>query len=546
MEFVDGADLVTELARTGPFTIADALAVAFQVGLALQHLYENGVVHRDLKPTNLIRDRKTRAVKVLDLGLSRIIHPDAGAESAALTQAGTIIGTPDYMAPEQGQDVRIADVRSDLYALGCTLYFLLSGRVPFPGGTTIEKILRHCQETPTPITTFRPDLPPEVVAVLDRLMARHPDDRFQTPAELIAALTVLGTVAPPAAGTGSNPSLSVAAATRPTPNPSQSATEVTSLATTGDGSNWRVALAEVIARDSTLSGSHPQPPLRPAVPLRDYRSAFVAGGGLVAAVVLLAVAIIPWGKWFPGPPPPPPPPDEPKALRDRVAKWLETRDPVVAAQLRADVSAAYRKAAGTPDGLALAGLLKRLPSPIDKLPDASPSLVIGTPRPPVAHVAVSADGKLVVSGGADRVIRVWDAADLTERRAVADQPHPLQRVAVTPDGKWVGGADGSQTRDGGLVQVPHARVADAAGKPHGQAVQGLSIAFSPDGKSALVGGFEEAAVWDAGMTQFRRWLKSDGMNWTSAVAFSADGKTAFTGGNHAATGRPTTTSSSGT
>lgn len=554
MEYVDGRDLVSEVER-GPLSIADALAVGFQVALALQHLYENGVVHRDLKPTNLIRDRKTRAVKVLDLGLSRIINPDPAVESTALTQAGTIIGTPDYMAPEQGQDVRQADTRSDLYSLGCTLYFLLSGRVPFPGGTTIEKILRHCQDRPVPIQSLRPDLPLEVVAVIERLMCRQPDDRFQTPAELIAALTVLGTLPPTPGGlatgaTGSNPSLHVKPLGNPTTNPDLgTASTMATVVTTNPDSSWRVALAEVIARDSTISGRHPQPPSSQKIRLREYRSALFAAGGLVAAVLLLTVAIIPWNQWF-GAPPPTQAADEPRALRDRVAKWLETRDASAAPILRADTAAAMRKAAGTADAITLAGYLKRLPSPLDKLPEPPAGLTINSSQArhhgPIHHLAVSADGKTLVSGGWDRTLRIWDPETLALRLEKTTHQTPIFRVAASRQGRRIAGASGFSTIDRDEEGFERTLVAfDIPSKSEilrlsNEANGGgwcLSAAFTADG-NILAGQFEAATLWNVGAKghKLARIFSSPGMNWCTSVAISADGKTAFSGGNHALAG----------
>ncbi|MFO0824339.1 MAG: serine/threonine-protein kinase [Gemmataceae bacterium] len=203
MEYVEGEDLAREVQCRGPFPIAEAAEVTFQITLALQHLYEAGIVHRDLKPTNLIRDRKTGAVKILDLGLARILRRDGEADlqSGSLTQVGSVFGTPDFMAPEQGQAAKLADGRSDLYSLGCVLYFLLTaGAVSWRHGN--RKIIRHNTEAPRPVSDFRTDTPPELLLVLNRLLAKNPTARYQTPAELVAALTSLGftsTVAIPGA-----------------------------------------------------------------------------------------------------------------------------------------------------------------------------------------------------------------------------------------------------------------------------------------------------------------------------------------------------------
>src|SRR5207237_8249292 len=148
-----------------------------------QHAHEHGLVHRDIKPSNLLLTPAGQ-VKVLDLGLA-LLQSDQPA-SAELTATGQIMGTLDYMAPEQASDTHRVDIRADLYSLGCTLYYLLAGRVPFPGGNTYAKLLRHREEQPEPVERIRPGLPTAVSAVVGRLMAKDPAGRFQPPAELAA------------------------------------------------------------------------------------------------------------------------------------------------------------------------------------------------------------------------------------------------------------------------------------------------------------------------------------------------------------------------
>jgi serine/threonine-protein kinase len=139
-------------------------------------------------------------VKVLDLGLARLRAPDAdsddgttppapaGVVTDTLTRDGTVMGTPDYMAPEQAANTAAADIRADLYSLGCTLFAVLTGRVVFPGGDALDKMRRHAEEDPPPLVELRPDVPPRLAAVVARLMAKDPADRYQTPAEAVAAL----------------------------------------------------------------------------------------------------------------------------------------------------------------------------------------------------------------------------------------------------------------------------------------------------------------------------------------------------------------------
>src|SRR5438105_8836747 len=133
MEYVDGVDLARQVQTSGRRTVAQASAYLRQAALGLQHLHERGLVHRDIKPSNLLVTQGG-IVKVLDLGLARM-HLSAHARSSkSLTQFGDVMGTADYMAPEQAEDPHHADIRADLYSLGCTFYFLLTGQVPFAGG----------------------------------------------------------------------------------------------------------------------------------------------------------------------------------------------------------------------------------------------------------------------------------------------------------------------------------------------------------------------------------------------------------------------------
>jgi serine/threonine protein kinase len=187
MEIVEGTDLSRLVKEKGPLSIEQACDYIRQAAQGLQAAFERGLVHRDIKPHNLLL--ANGVVKVLDLGLARVAsEADMSESSGTLTHEGAVMGTPDYIAPEQALESHTVDIRADLYALGCTLYFLLTGRVPFPGGNLAEKLLKHQLAEPVPVETLRPGVPEEVAAVVRKLMAKKPADRFQTPAELAAEL----------------------------------------------------------------------------------------------------------------------------------------------------------------------------------------------------------------------------------------------------------------------------------------------------------------------------------------------------------------------
>jgi serine/threonine protein kinase len=182
-EYVAGIDLARWLQAHGPLPAAEACSYIRQATLGLQHAHEQGMVHRDLKPHNLMRTPAGQ-VKILDFGLARLAQ--AGTEGG--TASGAVLGTADYMAPEQANDAHRADIRADIYSLGCTLYELLSGSPPFPGGGLLDKLRRHALEEPMALTHFRPELPEELAAVVGRMLAKDPAARYPTPAEVAAAL----------------------------------------------------------------------------------------------------------------------------------------------------------------------------------------------------------------------------------------------------------------------------------------------------------------------------------------------------------------------
>jgi len=188
MELIDGVDLARLASRLGPLPVADVCEAGRQVAQALQHAHEHGLVHRDVKPSNLILT-PAGAVKLLDLGLARLYGNQPNAEG--LTASGAAMGTPDYMAPEQALEPKKVDIRADLYSLGCTLYRLLTGRPPFgdpPYDTAGKKMMAHAQAPVPAVRGRRPDVPERLAGVLERLLAKSPADRFGTPAEVAAVL----------------------------------------------------------------------------------------------------------------------------------------------------------------------------------------------------------------------------------------------------------------------------------------------------------------------------------------------------------------------
>jgi serine/threonine protein kinase len=185
LEFVDGCNLHDFVRRNGVLSFPRAASYIRQGALGLQHAHEAGLVHRDIKPGNLLLDRNG-VVKLLDMGLARFFHEDSAAFIKEY-EVGYIIGTGDYIAPEQIVDSRV-DIRADIYSLGGSLYYLLTGKSPFQDGSNAQKIIWHQVRHPKSLRVVRPDVPEAMVQVFEKMIAKEPNRRFQTPQEAADAL----------------------------------------------------------------------------------------------------------------------------------------------------------------------------------------------------------------------------------------------------------------------------------------------------------------------------------------------------------------------
>jgi serine/threonine-protein kinase len=234
---VEGISLDRLVAKKGPLPVQMACAFARQAALGLQHAADKGMVHRDIKPQNLMATRKGQ-VKILDFGLARFASGDhektlpggrpafgAGKQAAGgVTNPNFVMGTPDYLSPEQASDSHNVDHRSDIYSLGCTLYFLLTAHAPFSGAETlIDKLVAHTEQEPPAVRAVRPEVPEGLAEVLARMMAKRREDRYQTAAEAAAALQPFARGAAPAPGSpdpaAAEPTFEIVEATVLTPAP---------------------------------------------------------------------------------------------------------------------------------------------------------------------------------------------------------------------------------------------------------------------------------------------------------------------------------------
>jgi eukaryotic-like serine/threonine-protein kinase len=206
MECVEGMDLERFVAQVGPLSVEMACDFARQAATGLQHAHQSGLVHRDVKPANLFllhpplpgitpAARKTNepVVKIIDWGLARCVRDPAEGEAAGGRgdpdeQKGALIGTADYVAPEQARDPTLVDIRADVYSLGCTLYHLLTGQPPFPAPSLMQKLLMHQEKEPPSLRAVRDDVPEELDAIVRKMLAKNPADRYQIPLLVVTPL----------------------------------------------------------------------------------------------------------------------------------------------------------------------------------------------------------------------------------------------------------------------------------------------------------------------------------------------------------------------
>ena len=187
MELVDGLDLTRLVRERGPLPVPEACYYIQQAALGLHHAYEQGMVHRDIKPSNILIGRDGKMVKLVDLGLARL-QESITADAHRVTQEGYVIGTPDFLSPEQARNPGAVDIRADIYALGATLFYILAARVPFEGANPTEKLMKHCTEPPPSIRSLKPEVPPAIEQIILWCMAKQPEQRPQTPMQLAMAL----------------------------------------------------------------------------------------------------------------------------------------------------------------------------------------------------------------------------------------------------------------------------------------------------------------------------------------------------------------------
>ena len=186
-EYIEGENLRDIIHEKEPLSIDRVITYAAQIASALEHAWERGIVHRDIKPSNVIITPEEKA-KVVDMGLARLQTLEDRHE---LTATGVTLGTFDYISPEQAKDPRNADIRSDIYSLGCTIYYMLTGHPPFPEGTVLQKLLSHSSESPVDPRQYRKEIPEVFVDFVAKMLSKDPKNRFQNPKILRQQISIL-------------------------------------------------------------------------------------------------------------------------------------------------------------------------------------------------------------------------------------------------------------------------------------------------------------------------------------------------------------------
>lgn len=528
MQFVRGCSLQQRVAGSGPLEVKEILRIGLQIASGLAAAHKQGLIHRDIKPANILLENGVERVKITDFGLARTI------EDVGLTQSGVVSGTPQYMAPEQARGEPL-DHRADLFSLGSVLYFACTGKPPFQGRSMIGIVRSVADDQPIPLARLNPDVPSWLVAIIAKLHAKAPDDRYQTAAEVAEVLGARLARLQNPAGTVTPAEITVADHVV-SPRPRLRTAERSSRRSLALVALLVVSIAIALLIAETTGVTHLASLFGPAAPTGTASNTNEPLGGSVNAASLSqsnrssqSTSTLPDRVGTTAPVSPV------RVKRHELAgtevgetgTFTEKATRVVAAALSPDGTRAL--AAGGTDtavllwDVAQGKLVHRLEGHESWL----------------KSVAFSPDGSRAVTGGGgswqivngrrpggdDFSVRVWNLDTKKELQAFRGHTLPVTGVAFTPDGKRVV----SCSRDSS-VRLWSIEGADEIRRFDGHQAEALCLAVSSHGSWVASGGWGAALLWDLETGQFLKRFDGHHGN-VVAVAFSPDNNTLLTAGH---------------